>query len=383
MLCRGRYALLSGVMKQFENFILRALGQSPGATAVYDTAMIRIAFANRAMLEIWGRGEEIIGQDLEITFPEFKTQGFTEILKNVWVTGKIYEAKACPVNITIKGVTELKYFDFTYQAIVEDGNTIAIVHTAADVSARLRALKKVEEQDAILSFNNELEQLTRILSHDLKNPLSIARMGAQYLQTKRTIDDSEQYKWANIILEALNSIEHIINHKIQLNQTRMLVYDKAWISLDKIVPQVCSESQELYNNHHGVFEIGNLDALYGNEDVFYQIFFNIIGNAVKYSSKEKNPLIAINSSRKQGFIVYTIRDNGIGIPENEQVSVFQEFHRAKNTVGFPGTGVGLCVVQKIMIRLKGQITLSSEVNKGTTIELFFPDFTNDSDKSDN
>lgn len=378
----GDTLFLSLVMKQFENFILRVLGQSPGATAVYDTAMIRIAFANRAMLEIWGRGEEIIGQDLEVIFPEFKTQGFTEILKNVWATGKTYEGKTCPVNITIKGVTELKFFDFTYQAIVEDGNTIAIVHTAADVSGRLRALKKVEEQDAILSFNNELELLTRTLSHDLKNPLSIARMGAQYLQTKRTVDESEQYKWANIILEALNSIEHIINHKIQLNQTRMLVYDKTWVSLDKIIPQVCSESQVLYNNKHGVFEIGHLEALYGNEDVFYQIFFNIIGNAVKYSSKEKSPLIAINSSKKQGFIVYTIRDNGIGIPESEQVSVFQEFHRAKNTGGFPGTGVGLCVVQKIMIRLSGQITLSSEAGKGTTIELFFPDFTEDGNGGD-
>src|SRR5690606_7954830 len=155
----GRYALLSAAMKPFENFILRALGQSPGATAVYATALIRIAFANPAMPAIWGRGEEIIGQDLLFTFPEFNPHGLTEILKNVWVTGKIYEAKSCPVNITIKGVTELKYFDFTFQAIVEDGNTIAIVHTAADVSAWLRALKKVEEQEAILSFNNELEQL--------------------------------------------------------------------------------------------------------------------------------------------------------------------------------------------------------------------------------
>lgn len=362
-------------MNRNENFFLEILRQSKGATAIYDTADIRIAFVNSAMFEILGRGEEIIGQCFGEAFPEFTEQGFTEILKNVWITGETYEAKEYPANVTINKVTELKYFDFIYQAVLdEDAKTYAIIHTATDVSSRRHALEKVEEQDAILAFNDELEILTRTLSHDLKNPLSIAKMGAQYMQTKNTLTSAEKYKWTTVILDALTSIEQIIGHKIQLNQARMLKYNNECVSLEKIIRSICLESQTLYNSTNCVFKIGQLKHLYGDEGILYQIFFNIISNAVKYSSKQKKPIVEINSSKQQGYIVYTIQDNGVGIPKNELESVFQQFHRASNTEGFPGTGIGLCVVKKIMIRLKGKITLSSSVDKGTIVELSFPEF---------
>lgn len=362
-------------MNRYENFILHVLGQSRGATAIYDTADIGIAFVNSAMFEIWGRGEEIIGQCFGDVFPEFTEQGFTEILKKVWMTGESYEAKDHPANITINGVTELKYFDFIYQAIVnEEGKTYAIVHTATDVSSRRHALEKVREQDAILAFNNELEILTHTLSHDLKNPLSIAKMGTQYLQTKDTLSESDKYKWTIIILDALASIEGIIGHNIQLNQTRLLKYDNGCVLLEKTIRKICVESQKLYLSPNCVFKIGRLESLYGDESVFYQIFFNIIGNAVKYSAKKKKPIVEISSSKNHGYVVYTIQDNGIGIPKDELESIFLQFHRASNTEGFPGTGIGLCVVKKIMIRLKGKITLSSAIDKGTIVELSFPEF---------
>lgn len=362
-------------MNRCENFILDVLKQSRGATAIYDTEDIRIAFVNRAMFEIWGRGEEITGRCFGEVFPEFTEQGFTEILKNVWITGETYEAKEYPANITINGVTELKYFDFIYQAIVnEEGKTYAIVHTATDVSSRRHALEKIREQDAILAFNNELEILTHTLSHDLKNPLSIAKMGTQYLQTKDALNESEKYKWTTIILDALASIEGIIGHNIQLNQTRLLKYDNECVLLEKTIRKICLESQKLYISPACVFKIGRLESLYGDGNVFHQIFFNIIGNAVKYSSKQKKPIVKISSLKKQGYIVYTIQDNGIGIPKEELGSIFQEFHRASNTEGFPGTGIGLCVVRKIMIRLKGKITLSNEEDNGTIVELSFPVF---------
>ncbi|NGM63944.1 PAS domain-containing sensor histidine kinase [Sphingobacterium sp. SGR-19] len=363
-------------MNRYENLFLEILQQSKGATAIYDTVDIRIAFVNDAMYEIWGRGEEIIGHCFGDVFPEFTEQGFTEILKNVWITGETYEAKEYPANVAINKVTELKYFDFSYQAVLDDdGKTYAIIHTATDVSSRRRALERVQEQDDILAFNNELEVLTRTLSHDLKNPLSIAKMGAQYMQTKDSLTKAEKYKWTTIILDALTSMEQIIGHKIQLNQARMLKYDNECVSLEKTIRKICLESQTLYNSTDCVFKIGQLKYLYGDEGILYQIFFNIISNAVKYSSKQKKPIVEINSSKKQGYIVYTVQDNGIGIPKKELESVFQQFHRASNTEGFPGTGIGLCVVKKIMTRLKGKITLSSTVDKGTTVELAFPEIT--------
>lgn len=363
----------TSAMNRYENFVLEVLKQSNGAIAIYDTADLRIAFVNDAMLEIWGRKEDIIGQYFGEVFPEFTEQGFTDILKNVWTKGQTYEAKERRAAVTINGVTEVKYFDFIYQAVLdEEGKTFAIVHTATDVSSRRHALNRIQEQDTIIAFNNELQILTQSLSHDLKNPLSIAKMGAQYIQMKDILTGPEKSKWTAIILDAITSVESIIGHKIQLNQTRLLTYHNECVSLEKAIGKICLESQMLYNSTNCAFKIGSLEPLYGDESVFYQIFFNIIGNSVKYSARQKRPLVEIRSTKERGYIVYTIQDNGIGIPNKELESVFREFRRASNTMGYPGTGVGLCVVKKIMNRFQGKIKLSSMVDKGTTVELFFP-----------
>lgn len=361
-------------MSEDEKSILEILKLSEGATAIYDTAELYIIFVNRAMLDIWGREADIVGSRFEDVFPEFTEQGFTDILKNVWMKGQTYEAKDYPANVISNGTVEPRYFDFIYQAIVnEHGKTSAIVHTATDVSSRRHALKTIQEQDAVIAFNNELEILTHTLSHDLKNPLSIAKMGTQYLQTKEDITESEKYKWTAIILDALASIESIIGHNIQLNQTRLLRYGTECVSVEKTIRKICLESQMLYNSMNCVFKIGPLASLYGDERVFYQIFFNVIGNAVKYSAKQERPFVEIGSRNERGYIVYTIKDNGIGIPKKERESVFQQFRRASNTSDYPGTGIGLCVVKKIMIRLKGDIRLSGMPENGTIIELFFPE----------
>lgn len=361
-------------MNQDENLILETLKLSRGATAIYGTADLRIIFVNRAMLDIWGREEDIIDQCFGEVFAEFTEQGFTDILKNVWAKGQTYEAKDYPANVIINGIVEARYFDFVYQAVVDEhGKTFAIIHTATDVSSRRHAIKKVQEQDAMIAFNNELELLTHTLSHDLKNPLSIAKMGTQYLQTKDEVSESEKYKWTAIILDALVSIESIIGHNIQLNQTRLLKYDTECIPLEKTIRKICLESQMLYNSMNCIFKIGQLESLYGDERVFYQIFFNIIGNAVKYSAKQERPVVEIDSTKEQGYIIYTIKDNGIGIPKKELESVFQQFHRASNTADYPGTGIGLCVVKKIMTRLQGYVKLSGGSGKGTTVALYFPE----------
>lgn len=86
--------------------MLEILKRSKGATAIYDTPDLRLTFVNSGMLEIWGRGKDIIGRRFGEIFPEFTEQGFTDILKNVWVKGQTYEAKEYPANVTINGIVE-------------------------------------------------------------------------------------------------------------------------------------------------------------------------------------------------------------------------------------------------------------------------------------
>src|SRR5690606_18621245 len=190
-----------------------------------------IAFVNKAMLAIWGRTPAIIGHSFGEVFPEFTEQGFTDKLLQVWYSGQTYRATEFPADITIEGQTETKYFDFEYQAILDqDGKTYAIVHTAIDVTSRIFAYEMIQERDLKISFNNDLEMWTYTLSHDLRNPLSIAKMGIQYLQEEEQVQE-DRNKWFDMILEAIVNIEHIVNHTVQLNQARLHGYTIESISL--------------------------------------------------------------------------------------------------------------------------------------------------------
>lgn len=356
-----------------EHTLLGVLAQSEGATAVYDDSNLHIVFVNKAMLQMWGRDDRIIGQYFEDVFPEFTEQGFTHILKKVWDTGETYRATEYPADITINGITETKYFDFIYQAIIDErGETCAIVHTAMDVSVRYLALKTVQEQDTLIAFNNELEVMTNTLSHDLNNPLSIAKMGMQYLY-RNDVSANEKEKWFTLVLDAIGNVENIISHTVQLNRARLYNYSNECTPMDELIRKICLESQMLYGGEvNCVFKTGSLRPVYGDKGILYQLFFNIIGNAVKYSRTIEKPTIRIDCKVADGYTVYAIEDNGIGIPERDLPHVFDQFSRASNSKGFPGTGVGLCLVKKIMTRIKGDVKVKSVLGKGTIIELYFP-----------
>lgn len=354
--------------------LLQLLKESEGATALYDSVDMNIAFVNKAMLGFWGKDDRIVGKTFGGALPEFTEQGFTDILKQVWYSGQTYRATEFPADITIEGITETKYFDFTYQAVLDpEGKTYAIIHTATDVSSHRTAMKTVQEQDLLITFNNELEVLTHTLSHDLQNPLAIAKMGVQYLKNQPDLSSSEKENWAALILNAIGNVENIIGHTVQLNQARLYHYSNECHDMDDIIRKICLECQMIYGvDPYCSFKTGTLDPLYGDKGVLYQIFHNIIGNAVKYSSTIKGPTVHIESKRIDGYILYQIRDNGIGIPAKDVPFVFDQFSRASNVKGHPGTGIGLCLVKKIIARLGGDIKITSILGKGTTVELYFP-----------
>jgi PAS domain S-box-containing protein len=120
--------------------LLEILALSKDATAIYTTEYIVIDFANTAMLAFWAKGPEIIGMQLEQAVPILKGQPFTNLLKEVWRSGKTYQANETPAQLMIDGELQTRYFDFIYRAVKNnDGSIRCILHTATDVTARVQA----------------------------------------------------------------------------------------------------------------------------------------------------------------------------------------------------------------------------------------------------
>jgi signal transduction histidine kinase len=104
-----------------------------------------------------------------------------------------------------------------------------------------------------------------------------------------------------------------------------------------------------------------------NRAAFQQIFFNLIGNGLKYNNQEKI-IIDVTSIEKNGYYHFSITDNGIGIPENKQEAIFELFTIVEEAdrSGNRGNGIGLSTVRKLVHNLGGEISVKSKVNKGTT-----------------
>jgi PAS domain S-box-containing protein len=118
--------------------LLEVLALSKDATAIYDNEALRIAFANDAMIALWGKDRSILGKTFEEAIPELKGQPFTKLLQSVWHTGETFSAKDHPARLFIGGKLLTFHFDFEYRAIVNtQGKTKFILHTASDVSERL------------------------------------------------------------------------------------------------------------------------------------------------------------------------------------------------------------------------------------------------------
>ncbi|MCL7987290.1 PAS domain S-box protein [Sphingobacterium sp. lm-10] len=128
----------------------------PHAVAIYDSKDLNIAFVNAQMLEIWNRKDNLVGRNFGDVFPEHVRQGFDALLRNVWLSGTTYTAKETPANILIDGELKTHYFDFEYRALQDNqGKTIAVLHTATEVSDRMLAWKTVLEREASEAAINE------------------------------------------------------------------------------------------------------------------------------------------------------------------------------------------------------------------------------------
>jgi light-regulated signal transduction histidine kinase (bacteriophytochrome) len=114
-----------------------------------------------------------------------------------------------------------------------------------------------------------------------------------------------------------------------------------------------------------------LPTINGDEKLKVQLFQNIIGNAIKYRSKE-TPHIHISAVREQNHYLFSIKDNGIGMSEKHLKKIFTIFQRLHTRQEYEGTGIGLAIAQKIVHQQGGRIWAESELGKGTTFYFTIP-----------
>ncbi len=216
-------------------------------------------------------------------------------------------------------------------------------------------------------------------SHELSTPLtSISSQLEVILEKKRTTDEYEK---------VIRSVYLDVRHMGKLTQT-LLEFARAsgnkggldidLVRVDEILMRIPSDISKINNTYMVILNFGNMPEdenkllTFGNEALLFTAIKNIVLNACKYS---ENHEATITLKTGQHNIEIEIADKGIGIPANEIENIFQPFYRANKGSEGRGFGLGLSMADRIIKLHKGQIKVSSVVNKGTTFTISIPSAT--------
>ena len=167
----------------------------------------------------------------------------------------------------------------------------------------------------------------------------------------------------NNMLDDLLTLENIESGEINLNITKF--------NLNDLIRDIYKNSKPLLKkNQQLIFNNNDDKEIYHDYKIITIILTNLLYNAIKYTNEDGSIKVEIKSNKKN--IYFTIEDNGIGIPINEQNLIFTRFFRAKNALYYPGTGIGLNIVKGYIQNLNGSISFESSENKGTIFKVQLP-----------
>ena len=241
---------------------------------------------------------------------------------------------------------------------------------AAILETTYSQFKKVQDlYEELKNLNEELDSFSYTISHDLGTPLTVMKLNAQLLERAHH-DNPEVGKRVASILQEILGMEDMMRGVLQLSRAKSTEIVVKEVETAKIIRKICLDAQLTLSQTTEII-IGKTPSVLADETMVMQAFLNIIGNAVKYSSKSAMPKVEIHGAEQGDQVVYTVKDNGIGIPAEAQEKMFKIFNRMDNAKGFQGNGVGLSIVFRIMGRLGGSISYQSKEGEGTTFTLIF------------
>ncbi|MEA5513940.1 PAS domain S-box protein [Nodularia sp. UHCC 0506] len=362
-------------IEQSQSFLRQVIDTNPNLIYVKDLQG-RFVLANQAFADIYGTTvAELIGKNYTYFNSNADDLAYlNSINQEVITTLKPYIIPEIKI-ITVTG--ETRYFQTIKSPLIaNDGKAYQILGVLTDITERKRAEQEISKA---LEREKELGELksrfVSMTSHEFRTPLTVITSSAGILKDfGHKLDDTKKKKHLDCIQTYVKHTTQLLDDILLINkaETGNLAFEPTPLNLIPFCQQLTEEIELSAPNHKIVFSSHFQGNASGNFDkkLLRQILSNLLSNAIKYSPH--NAIVKFELNIKAQNVIFNVQDQGIGIPEADQVKLFESFHRAQNVGNIPGTGLGLSIVAKCIDLHKGSIAVNSQVGMGTTFIVTIP-----------
>ncbi|VTQ00815.1 PAS domain-containing sensor histidine kinase [Sphingobacterium daejeonense] len=362
---------------------------------------------NPAALELFGyEAEEVVGKNISVLMPEPDRSNHDRYISNYEETGRkriigIVErsedlkkdGSTFPFRLAVSEVfyKDRKIFtgfvhDLTKEKQAENELKKHTQELELKVRERTKDLIKLVSElerakaDVSVSLEKEKElsqlksRFVSMASHEFRTPLSSVQLSASLID--RYVDKAEYApieKHTSRIKSSVQLLNTILNDFLNLEKLEagVVVVNKAETNIVHLGEEIAEEMQLICKkNQHIVYQhTGEESGFFIDPNLLKNSIINLVSNAIKYSGEDT--FIEFNTQIGRNQLLVTVKDNGIGIPLEEQENLFEPFFRANNTGNIPGTGLGLNIVKRYVELMGGRLEYWSEVNQGAIFKMFF------------
>lgn len=250
----------------------------------------------------------------------------------------------------------------------EDGEVTSVMAVTIDVTDSLTYQQRIEEQ------NRDLNDFAYMVSHDLKAPIfTIKGMGAALVEDLGPQLGDDGTALVQYIIDAAKRLEQLVGSVLEYSAITTKEGQEADVDTNLVLENVQADLAEYVREKKAVLNIQkDLPFVRADQIRVYQVFSNLLGNALKYSSPERVPQISVRARRgTSNYIVFEVQDNGLGVPGDKLEDIFRPYRRAHGN-NVEGSGIGLACVKKIVERLGGSVSVTSVEHEGSTFTVTLP-----------
>lgn len=266
---------------------------------------------------------------------------------------------------------------FSWNIVYKYGQWFA---SGRDITDKQNAEKEIKQLNADLQrnvaqlelTNKELESFSYSVSHDLRAPLRSINGYSQILEEEHIGQlGDEPKRLFRIIRNNAKKMGTLIDDLLSFARMGRKEVARVPVDLHKLTEAIIADQMQASKSIVKV-EVKPLLPANGDPVLLSQVYENLISNAVKYSSKSSNPAIEIGSFEKEEENVYYVKDNGAGFDMNYAHKLFGVFQRLHSHSEFEGTGVGLAIVQRIIVKHGGRVWAEGKIGEGAVFYFSLP-----------